>query len=168
MDAEEERLRPLNLWGPVLRALRARSPILASSILLLNNGKVLLVKRASEPYRGYWSLPGGRVEHGEDTLSAALRELREETGIADVKVDGIAGIAEVMCTNYHFLIIVFWGRSSSQPRASSDAEDARWFGWGELTRLKLTPSTRTFLEAWEPGIKLRIICRCGECILEKI
>ncbi len=145
-------------------------PIPAASVILLDGeDRVLLVRRGSEPYRGYWSLPGGRIEAGEDSLSAALRELREETGVSNANILGLAGLAEVYCSDYHFLILVYWGRGGGEEaRASSDALEARWFGLEEARGLRLTPSTRAFLEAWRPGHTVRVVCECGSCRVARL
>lgn len=57
-----------------------RSPIPAVSILLSNDGKVLMLRRAKDPLRGYWVMPGGFISSDEDPLESAKRETREETG----------------------------------------------------------------------------------------
>jgi ADP-ribose pyrophosphatase YjhB (NUDIX family) len=57
-------------------------PVLAASIAVFREGRVLLAQRAKNPGNGVWSLPGGRVEPGETMEFAALRELREEVGLA--------------------------------------------------------------------------------------
>ncbi len=49
---------------------------------ILENGNILLLQRAKDPYRGYWSLPGGKLHPGETVAEAAVREAREETGLA--------------------------------------------------------------------------------------
>ncbi len=146
----------------MLRALRARSPAPAASAILLNQGKVLLVKRRYEPYQGYWSLPGGHVEHGESSLEAAIRELLEETGVQP-DIQGVAGIAELIGTSNHYIIIVYWGFARGEPRASDDAEDARWVPYHQLPNLPLTPSTRHMLQEWSPGRYVHVVCAYGVC-----
>ena len=147
----------------MLRALRARSPAPAASTLLLDDeDRVLLVRRGSSPYRGYWSLPGGHIEHGEDSLSAAVRETVEETGIKP-EIVGLAAIAELIGEERHYLILVYWGRGGGEPRPASDAADAAWFSLEDALLLNLTPSTRALLENWEPGVLLGIVCKRGSC-----
>jgi 8-oxo-dGTP diphosphatase len=53
----------------------------AAGVVCFRKGEVLLIRRATPPLQGQWSLPGGRLEPGETAQAAALRELAEETGI---------------------------------------------------------------------------------------
>ncbi len=64
------------------------APVLAASIAVLDGSHVLLVKRGRGAARGEWAFPGGRLEAGETAEQAALRELREETGI-EARLAGI-------------------------------------------------------------------------------
>lgn len=102
------------------------------AIIRDESGRVLLVRRANEPGRGLWSLPGGRVEPGEAEPDAVAREVQEETGLI-VRVDGLIGrvaigrydIADYACT-------VTGGTLA----AATDADDVAWTvpGEGEVTR----------------------------------
>ena len=51
--------------------------VILASPLIIKKGRILLVKRAKEPYRGYWGLPGGKVEAGEKPDHAVVREVNE-------------------------------------------------------------------------------------------
>jgi len=53
----------------------------AASVALVDSGRVLLIQRARAPYFGLWTLPGGRLEPGEDATACAIREIAEETGL---------------------------------------------------------------------------------------
>lgn len=54
----------------------------AASVALIDGGRVLLIRRARAPYSGMWTLPGGRLEPGEDAEACAIREVREELGLS--------------------------------------------------------------------------------------
>ena len=53
----------------------------AIAIIEFPNNKILLVKRGTEVFRGYWALPGGKVEYGETVEQGVVREVKEETGL---------------------------------------------------------------------------------------
>ena len=119
-------------------------PLLGVSMLVRRNGAVLLVRRGKPPSQGLWSLPGGKVEFGERLEAAAMRELREETGIA---VDALERIdmAEIIgrdaagAANWHAVLVVFAGRyAGGEVRAGDDAAEARWVTRAELAGLALT------------------------------
>ena len=61
------------------------SPKLVVDIIVLRNDELLLVKRKKEPFMDCWALPGGFVEYGERTEHAAIRELKEETGLTALR-----------------------------------------------------------------------------------
>ncbi len=93
---------------------------------------MLLVKRANEPFRGWWSLPGGIVETGELLKDAVRRELHEETGL-EVEPLNIVEVFESIRPTYHFVVVDFLCRlTGGQLRAGSDAAGAQWFPLHEL------------------------------------
>jgi ADP-ribose pyrophosphatase YjhB (NUDIX family) len=108
--------------------------------------RVLLIERGAPPAQGQWSFPGGLVEAGESLRDACARELHEETGVRADLVD-LAVVVERMvpdeqgATEYHFVIIDFWGRLTEEqtPIARSDARQAAWVPIAEVADL---PTTR--------------------------
>jgi ADP-ribose pyrophosphatase YjhB (NUDIX family) len=116
-------------------------PQLAVSAAIFRNGKILLVRRARSPAKGYYSLPGGRVEFGE-TLHAALhREVDEETALK-IEIIGLAGWREVVpgaTGGRHYLIMSFAARwSSGEVVLNDELDDFRWLEPESLGDLKLT------------------------------
>jgi 8-oxo-dGTP diphosphatase len=114
-----------------------------------SRGRLLLVRRANEPGRGLWSLPGGRVEPGEDDAAALVREMAEETGLDTVPGPlvgrvrrGVYDIADYRCEAV-----------GGELRAGDDATDARWVDAAELARLPVVDGLREVLAAWDalPG-----------------
>ena len=67
---------------------------MGASIAVFKGDTVLLVQRARAPFRGLWSLPGGSIEPGESAREAALRELKEETGIT-AEIEGVVENVEL-------------------------------------------------------------------------
>ena len=104
-------------------------PQLAVSAAIFRDGKVLLVRRAKSPAKGFYSLPGGRVEFGE-TLHAALhREVMEETALK-IEIAGLAGWREVVpaaAGGGHYVIMSFATRwSAGEPHLNEELDDYRW------------------------------------------
>ncbi|HNU84201.1 MAG: NUDIX hydrolase [Pseudomonadota bacterium] len=126
-------------------------PRVGVGAIVIHEGKILLVKRASPPGKGFWAIPGGLVELGETVREAAERELLEETG---VKVRA----GEVFCVfdfidrdvaggiRYHYVIVDFLADYlGGEPRAADDASEARWVPPEEASALNLSPATRRLL-----------------------
>lgn len=107
-------------------------PELAVSAAIFRDGKVLLARRAREPAHGLFTLPGGRVEHGERLAEAVLREVREETALT-VELVGTAGYHEaIRCdengdARRHFVIIAFAARwIAGEPVLDAEHSEFRW------------------------------------------
>ncbi len=108
-------------------------PVPTVGVVCLRGDQVLLIKRGTPPRLGQWSLPGGRLERGETTAVAALRELAEETGVqaellglVDV-VDGLFTSRETGQTTRHYVMIDYAARwVVGEPVAGDDAAEARF------------------------------------------
>ena len=113
-------------------------PIPAVVAVVTRGEEVLLVRRGKSPTKGRWGFPGGKIEFGESIKVAAIRELKEETGI-DGRADKILSTFDVFNYNsndeiqQHFILIaVLCQWLGGDVKASSDAADARWFPIDEL------------------------------------
>ena len=109
--------------------------VCAGAVIRDAGGRLLLIRRGHEPSRGLWSVPGGRVEAGETPEQAAVREVREETGL-DVVVGRLLGSVEIG----EFLVHDFAAEVvGGELRAGDDAEDVRWCSFEDAGLLPLTP-----------------------------
>ena len=85
-------------------------PIVGVGAVIIENKKILMVRRATEPLKGEWSLPGGVVELGETLADAVKREVREETGFK-IEVDEVTAVLDRIFpdhsgkTEYHYVLI---------------------------------------------------------------
>jgi 8-oxo-dGTP diphosphatase len=120
-------------------------PRAGASAALFRDGAVLLVKRASAPFAGLWSLPGGLIERGETAEDAARREVREETGL-EADIVGLTGVYDVMqrgddgMLQAQYVLATYFGRpGSGYPRAGSDASDVGFVALADLDAATLTP-----------------------------
>ena len=113
-------------------------PQLAVSAAIFRDGKVLLVRRARSPAKGFYSLPGGRVEFGESLHQALKREVDEETGLA-IDIVGLAGWREVLPStggSGHYLIMSFAARwTAGEPLLNDELDDFRWLAPDALSSL---------------------------------
>jgi ADP-ribose pyrophosphatase YjhB (NUDIX family) len=108
-------------------------------------GRLLLVRRANEPGRGLWSIPGGRVEPGEDDAAALVREMREETGL-DVAPGPLVGTVRrgrFVIADYRCSVV------GGALRAGDDALDARFVDRATLASLPLVPELLVTLTEWD-------------------
>jgi 8-oxo-dGTP diphosphatase len=120
-------------------------PIVGVGAVIVDQGRVLLVKRGSPPLLGEWSLPGGVVELGETLRAAAEREAREETGlivkageVLEVLDRIIPGRDDAAAPQYHYVLIDFLCRvEGGSLQAGGDAADVRWATPAELSAYSL-------------------------------
>lgn len=130
-------------------AVEHEGPIVGvGAVVMREDNHLLMVRRGKEPAKGLWSLPGGRLEHGEYIAGAVAREVKEETGL-EVEVGRLAGIFEVP-GDQHYVILDFIAEVEGrpQPRADQDADEARWVAFDDIEKLECTPRLVETLTAW--------------------
>jgi 8-oxo-dGTP diphosphatase len=95
---------------------------------------ILLIQRGNEPFKGQWAMPGGYVEEGETILAAAMRELREETGITDVKLKQMGTYGDPGRDPRGWTATVVFTGQVAEPVATAgdDARNAQWFPMDQL------------------------------------
>ena len=141
-------------------------PVPAVGIICFRDEEVLLIQRGTPPRRGEWSLPGGRVEPGEPVREAALRELREETGV-EATLLGLVDVVDAIFENRardlitrHYVLVDFAAEwVSGEVMAGDDAADARFFHLSDLASLEMWDETLRVIDA---AASLRYETRKGE------
>lgn len=124
--------------------------------------EVLLIKRAKAPRAGAWSIPGGRQKLGETLRDAAMREVREETGV-EIENIRLLDVVDSITKNdngtveYHYSLIDFaadW--KSGAAIAGGDAEDVKWLDRDELATMDLWHETRRIIDlTFEQRLSMR-------------
>ena len=124
------------------------NPVVGVGAVIVQGGRVLLIRRGHAPLLGEWSLPGGVVECGETLREGIVREVREETGLG-VETGKLLGVYERVVRSddgrvrYHYVLIDFLcGVISGELKAGSDAADVCWFTRAELGSLGLPLDTQ--------------------------
>jgi 8-oxo-dGTP diphosphatase len=122
-------------------------PLVGVGAVIIEEDRVLLVKRARQPLQAQWSIPGGALEIGELVREAVMREAREETGLI-VEPGELLGVYDRVVRDaqqrvqYHYVLIDFLCRRvGGEMAAADDAAEVRWFTRAELPGLKLAEDT---------------------------
>ncbi len=123
------------------------SPVPAVGVVCLRGDSVLLIRRGTPPRQGEWSLPGGRIEPGERAVDAALRELREETGV-EAEITGLIDVVDGLFpeAGQHYVLIDYAARwLSGEPAGGGDALEARFVALDEVETLIDWSETRRII-----------------------
>jgi 8-oxo-dGTP diphosphatase len=123
------------------------SPLVGVGAIIIDDGRVLLIKRGHPPLAGEWSIPGGVLEVGETLREAAIREAREETCMT-VRPADLLGVYDRVIrdhdgrTLYHYVLIDFLCRRvGGEAQAADDADEVSWFTQEEAGELALPEDT---------------------------
>ncbi len=116
----------------LITAVTLERPILGVGALIFNRDKILLVERGKEPFKGYWSLPGGVLETGETLEQGIIREVREETGLVVSPMKVLQIFERIIrdtqgAAEYHYVLIDYICRvTGGSLRAADDASRVAW------------------------------------------
>jgi len=130
----EERMR---LFCGHCNEIFYENPVPATCIVTIDEKeRVLLVKRNVEPKKGFWCLPGGFVELGENPDQGALRELKEETGL-DGRIEILLGVTSSPSAQYDTVLMIGYLVKSYRGLLCTgyDASEAEWFNYRELPEI---------------------------------
>jgi 8-oxo-dGTP diphosphatase len=134
------------------------APLVGVGAVVVNESRVLLVRRGREPSKGEWSLPGGLLEVGESLAAGVVREVLEETGLTVEPLELIELLDRIHRNGdkvrYHYVIADYLCRVlGGELKAASDAEAVRWVvraEWNSHSALKLDPITTRVIElGWQ-------------------
>src|SRR5438270_5892393 len=124
-----------------------QQPLIGVGAIIVEDGRVLLIKRAKAPLLGEWSIPGGMLELGETLRQGAEREALEETGLV-VRATDLLGVFDRIVpddakrTLYHYVLVDFLcERISGDVQPAGDASDTRWYSQNEVAQLFLAEDT---------------------------
>ena len=126
-------------------------PLVAVGAICVRADELLLVRRGHGPAAGEWSVPGGRVEHGELLSAAVIRELAEETGLEGI-CGPLVGWVERIDDDHHFVILDFEVTviDDREPEAGTDAAEVAWVPLHDVAERRLVDGLAEFLH--EHGI----------------
>jgi 8-oxo-dGTP diphosphatase len=122
-------------------------PIVGVGAVIVHNGRVLVVRRATEPLKGEWSVPGGMLELGEKLKDGIAREVLEETGLVIEPTEVLDVFDSIFAdtdgrTRYHYVLIDYLCRVvSGAALAATDVSEVRWVSASELDFLKMRDVT---------------------------
>jgi len=133
-----------------VKRLYPDQPVVGIGAVVIQDGKIALIKRGNEPSKGKWTIPGGLVELGESLEAAVIRETKEEVCL-DVENPTLIGVVDNVDLDeqgkvkYHYVIIDYLVHVKfGVIQAASDAEELRWVPFGEVESYNLTASFRLF------------------------
>ena len=133
-----------------MKRLYPDQPVVGIGAVIIQDGKIALIKRGNEPSKGKWTIPGGLVELDESLEAAVIRETKEEVCL-DVESPSLVGVVdnvdldEAGKVKYHYVIIDYLVQvKAGIIKAASDAAELRWVPFDEVEDYNLTASFRVF------------------------
>jgi 8-oxo-dGTP diphosphatase len=128
-------------------------PFIGVGAIIVEDGRVALIRRGRPPLEGQWSIPGGALELGETLREAAVREAQEETGLT-VETQNMLGAFDRLIRDaegrvlYHYVLVDFLCyRTGGELHAAGDAIEAGWFTPQQIAELKLHEETAGVIQS---------------------
>lgn len=142
--AEKIENKVIRKYCPACGYIQYRNPLPGVTVLIFEDGKILLGKRGPASFRpGTWCLPGGFIEFEEDFITAAHREILEETGL-EIEIKSIVNVvSNFLSSRLHSLVVVLQASvRGGQLQAGDDLEDLEWFPFkGDLPEMAFESDT---------------------------
>lgn len=133
-------------------------PLIGVGAVVIEDGKILLVKRAFDPGAGKWSVPGGLVELGEKLSEACIREAEEETGLK-VQVLELINVFDMIEKEdsgkfkYHYVLVEFLVRpEGGKLEPNPEVTELRWCTREEIKSLDMTRTARRAIDELFGGL----------------
>ena len=151
-------------WDGMMQREFPEAPLVGVAAVVVDRGRVLLVRRGREPLKGQWSLPGGLLELGESLSEGVIREVAEETGLIVEPIELIELLDRIHRegdrVRYHYVLADYLCRvAGGNLKAASDADEVRWAEraeWNSHGILKLEPVTVRVIElGWQRAQRLQ-------------
>jgi ADP-ribose pyrophosphatase YjhB (NUDIX family) len=119
-------------------------PTPGAGVVVINDGRILLIRRASGAFVDHWAVPGGRQQWGETMRETATREVLEETGLI-IEVGDPVWVGDILDDDdppvYHYTVVDFLATVvGGELVAGDDAAEARWVPVDEVRAMRLTPT----------------------------
>ena len=133
--------------------IQYKNPLPSVAVVGVKNNQLLLIKRGIEPYKGTWAIPSGFIEEYETPEQAALRELKEETGLRG-EIKNLVGVFREKSKMYGSVLIIVYEVNLKEgiPVSGDDAEEVRFYTIDSLPEIKV----KSFAEAVNIVIKEKI------------
>ncbi|MBT8220421.1 MAG: NUDIX hydrolase [Bacteroidia bacterium] len=133
-----------------------QNPIVIAGVLPLWEGKILMAKRAIEPRLGFWNLPAGFLENGENVEDGAKRELWEETEakVSDMTIHSVYTVARINQVHIHFLADLIEEKFNRTPESSEvRLFEVNEIPWGDVAFASTFFSLQRYVEDLKKGVK---------------
>jgi len=123
-----------------------------NALVVEQEGKFLLVKRANRPEKGYWAIPGGHVDQGESLWQSAQREGKEEVGNVRVEKKPFMDFRHDVRIGHRHHAHIFRAKPVGKIRAGSDAASVSWFTLDQMKNMNLTHYTKRVFNRLFPKV----------------